>query len=265
MFRTRDFILIFTAVAFLLMAITVTVFNKQTATSTSLTPNMQFAEQIVSDEPAVLLSPDNLSRSERLQTMRAKIAASEQLSITNEPPQFETEAEATSSEQVVVESEKTLQLCGNYRAAGLAWSPAGIEIEEVEGARIVYREGERNTVPNSNASSSQSQPMVESYQDVVLTLPVRSFPAATPSCIPTDVIGIANDGSLIRNTEAGVYGIFGANTVVGYALDGFPIYGTGAAATDACGGIMGVAGYQYQISADRETIINCFAAPPVSI
>ena len=34
---------------------------------------------------------------------------------------------------------------------------------------------------------------------------------------------------------------------------------------DACGGIMGVAGYQYQISADRETIINCFAAPPVSI
>ena len=59
-----------------------------------------------------------------------------------------------------------------------------------------------------------------------MQLPVRNIPSGGTTCISTDVIGIATDGSLIRNNEAGVYGIFGANTLVGWALDGFPIYGS---------------------------------------
>jgi hypothetical protein len=79
------------------------------------------------------------------------------------------------------------------------------------------------------------------------------------------VIGITIGGSLIRNNEVGVYGVFGGDTLVGYALDGFPIYGTSGQKTDICGGGMIGGQYRYMISSSRGTIINCFAGTPVAI
>ena len=67
--------------------------------------------------------------------------------------------------------------------------------------------------------------MLETGPSAVLQLPSRTMPAASPSCIGSDVIGIANDGSLIRNDELSLYGVFGSETRIGYALDGLPIYG----------------------------------------
>jgi hypothetical protein len=99
----------------------------------------------------------------------------------------------------------------------------------------------------------------------VLQLPTRTTPSTNPTCLASDVIGIATDGSLIRNNEVGLYGIFGADTLIGYALDGFPIYGAGVGAVDACGGVVVSGVYRYQIQLKNETIINCFAGTPVSL
>jgi hypothetical protein len=84
--------------------------------------------------------------------------------------------------------------------------------------------------------------------------------------LPTDVVGIAQDGSLIRESEMALYGVFGGETLVGYALDGFPIYGSNpGAATDHCGGMMVGGQYRYYLSPERDSVINCFAGVPVTL
>jgi hypothetical protein len=90
-------------------------------------------------------------------------------------------------------------------------------------------------------------------------------PLNSESCVASDVIGIATDGSLIRNNEVGAYGVFGGGTLVGYALDGFPIYGVSEQKADICGGAMVGGQYRYVISSERATIINCFAGAPVAL
>jgi hypothetical protein len=145
------------------------------------------------------------------------------------------------------------------------WSPTGIKIEEAEGARLVYRPVEASAPVTQNAGSTSAPILIQPQRNILAQLPVRTFPAANTSCIASDVIGIANDGSLIRNNEAGVYGIFNSSTLVGYALDGFPIYGSSSEAGDTCGGIMAAEGYRYQISPQRDTILHCYSAAPIRL
>ena len=116
-----------------------------------------------------------------------------------------------------------------------------------------------------NASGTVVGTEVVVEKDILVQLPVRSAPLSDTRCLKQDVVGIATDGSLIRNTEVGLYGIFGPDTLIGYALDGFPIYGSGRNNTDMCGGYMSPTGYRYQLSADQETMIYCFSGIPVSL
>ena len=263
MIRTRDLFLVLTAIAFLCMAIGVTVFSKLQNTD-SVGTDLQPAVVHSGEYGAEVATAENFSRAQKLQTMRDKIAASEQLSITApEPEEILEELPATttaSSSEVAVTTE--VQLCPGYAASSVNWSPVGIQIEEVEGARLVYKE---QVVTESVGTGTSTETQTATVRDILVQLPVRNFPAAAASCISSDVIGIATDGSLIRNNEAGVYGIFGSNTLVGWALDGFPIYGSSAAAGDACGGVMAAEGYRYQISAQRDTIIHCFSATPIRL
>jgi len=269
MFRTRDFVLVLTAVVFLAMAIGVTVFSQwQTA-----------GEQKVSLQPAVTndseysvstLNSHEFSRSQMLQQMHDKIAASSQLSITA-PESVEVVEKVTASTSTSTststpeEMVRGPQLCPGYAAAYTNWSPTGIKIEEVEGARLVYKMVEESAPVAQNISSTSEPIIIQPKRDVLAQLPVRSVPAATTFCISSDVIGIANDGSLIRNNEAGVYGIFNSSTLVGYALDGFPIYGSSPETGDTCGGTMATEGYRYQISPQRDTILHCYSAAPIQL
>lgn len=98
-----------------------------------------------------------------------------------------------------------------------------------------------------------------------LVMPVRIGQVADGQfCVPTDVIGIANNGTLIRNNQVVGYGVFEPDTLIGYALDGFPIYGRlPASQLDVCGGRITPGGYQYHIATERADIIRCFVASPV--
>ena len=89
---------------------------------------------------------------------------------------------------------------------------------------------------------------------------------AGASCLSSDIVGIALDGSLIRNGEHTLYSIFGAETLVGYALDGFPIYGAiGAPVTDNCGGTAMAGEYRYYLSSERTGVIGCFSGESVTL
>jgi hypothetical protein len=265
MFRTRDFILVLTTVAFLVLAIGATVFTQW---QTAAEQKTQLQPAVIQDGEysAVTFNSHEFSRAEKLQEMRKKIAASSQLSITAPNP-VEMTQEATTSTSTAASQELVsgLQLCPGYTASNVNWSPVGAQIEEAEGARLVYKTREESPVVIQNTGATTSPAIMPPQRVVLAQLPVRTVPAVNPVCIPFDVIGIANDGSLIRNNEAGVYGIFNSSTLVGYALDGFPIYGSAAEVGDTCGGIMAAEGYRYQISLQRETIINCYAATPIRL
>lgn len=266
MFRTRDFVLVLTSVVFLLMAIGVTVFTQQQSAAEQNT-GLQPAAVSEGEYTAVSVNPHEFSRSQKLQQMKEQIAASSELSITAPEP-VEVLAEVTASTTPAASDVRAggVQLCPDYTERVRDWSPVGVEITEVEGARLVYKITTVATPPVAQSTSSAGVTTpVQSQREVLAQLPVRNVPVAQPSCIPSDVIGIANDGSLMRNTEAGVYGIFNSATLVGYALDGFPIYGASADVGDVCGGVMTSEGYRYQISPERDNIINCYSAPPIRL
>lgn len=253
MFRTRDFLLIFGAVVFLLVAIGTTLFSQQAGTEEQAAA-IQFSEGTDTAYVAVLPDAPSLSRDERVADMRRKIAEAGELVIAA-PEVGDTVTEATDTETetpIDTVSKPAIQKCPVYNPYQGNWSPQGITMEASEGARVVYR------------VAQAVAPLTEGSKEVLLQLPLYPM-AGAPTCVGSDVVGIAQDGSLIRNHEVGLYGVFGENTLIGYALDGFPIYGTSEQNTDACGGSLAAGGYRYYLSDTREMILHCFMAAPVRL
>jgi hypothetical protein len=259
MFRTRDYALILATITFLVVGIAATLFAQSsfsglggmTASVFESTPEIESYEVVVAEK-------SELDREGRVASLRAKIA---RLGLAKEEAPAPEDEEVASVLPEVTEEESDAiaeKRCSYYGTHLATWNPRGLIIEEVEGARLVYR-----AVEEAAPAASSTAPA--GTKDIVLQLPVRSVPMPTEHCIPSDVIGIATDGSLIRNSEVSVYSIFGAGTLVGYALDGFPIYGSDDSASDICGGMMVGGQYRYHINPERETIVACFAGVPVSL
>ena len=95
--------------------------------------------------------------------MREKIADSKQLSIAAPEPEEMLEelpaSNTASSSEVVVATE--VQLCPGYAASSVSWSPVGLQIEEVEGARLVYKE---QVVTESVPQALQLKPSLHQYE-----------------------------------------------------------------------------------------------------
>lgn len=258
MFRTRDFILIFTAVVFLLVAISATVWNQRSG-KLSATETVLLAEVTDREYGAEVALPELLSREEKLASMRQKIAEGGDISISSPEPIMDEESteDGVGEEETETEIEVEIsvaQHCVGYKKYSGQWQVSGIMFEVTEGARIVYRENSPDVVAVSGMQ-----------KEVVMQLPLLGLSTTNTNCLKTDVVGIAQDGSLIRNEEAGLYGVFGANTLIGYALDGFPIYGVSSQVGDRCGGQVVNGQYGYYLSDNRDVILNCFSSTPVNI
>lgn len=265
MFRTRDFVLIFVSVVFLLVGIGTTLLHRGHP-SVPVDKDLGLATTALEDIPVIVQEPPQLSRTERLEEMRRKIAEHTDPIVTTPDPFVEpavSQEPSMVSAVTAAEPETTaeLLLCPGYAPYTGVWSPQGISVEMVEGARVYYRTSEPTAVSRPGATSTPP----EVVRTVVLQLPLSPSITALPGCVPSDVVGIAQDGSLIRNGEIGLYSVFGAGTLIGYALDGFPIYGVSAATTDMCGGIMEAGQYRYYLSDDRDTVLNCFSATPARL
>lgn len=258
MLRTRDYALMLSAIVFLLVGIITTaasnggfgVLKGQEATVFVATEGAESYSAVVEDSVET-------SREERVAALRKKIAAlgnlggavSEEVVIDSPVPEADDTVEGPVAEN----------RCSNYSAAGVVWNSAGVRLEEAEGARLVYRE-----VKPASAASTTATSSVPTRQ-ILAQLPVRSIPSASQSCVSNIIIGISINGALIKNSEAIAYGSFGGETLVGYALDGFPIYGAADKKTDICGGLIEDGQYRYQISNSRDTIITCYAGTPTSL
>jgi hypothetical protein len=258
MLRTRDYALMLSAMVFLLVGIITTaatqggfgVFSGQEAAVFVATPEVESYDAVIEENV-------ELSREERVAALRKKIAA---LGTLGASAVEEVMAEQSSVPDAPEAAAGPVaeNRCSNYSGVVVAWNSAGVRLEEVEGARLVYREAKVVTASSSSSSTAPTR-------QILAQLPVRSIPSASQSCVGNIVIGISKNGSLIRNTDVAGYGSFGGDTLVGYALDGFPIYGAADKKTDICGGLMEDGQYRYQISNSRDTIITCYAGSPISL
>ncbi len=257
-FRTRDFALFLLTVAFLIVGITSTV-HTDLVSEDNLASVAVFDETASTSYQAVLPEHGADTRSSKLASLREKIAA-----LVLSPVPEEEIVEPVEEETEVEEGTGEVLLCPNYSAPKvMAWQPQGLLFEVVEGARLVYREG--GATPATVNELGETVPGVPS-RTVLLQLPLRSFPSPTETCLSSDIVGIALDGSLMRNTEQSLYTIFGAETLLGYALDGFPIYGANESVkTDSCGGATVAGSYRYYVSTERAGMISCFGGEPVAL
>ncbi|MCU0678291.1 MAG: YHYH protein [Candidatus Pacebacteria bacterium] len=254
MVRTRDFVLLLLTIGFLLIAIVGTEVWHSWRTTPLLSGwwgDTTTEVEYVGEVPVV---PD--TRTSRLEVLRAKVAerlsrddeeveASPVVAVASSTPSAPV---ATSSPDIVA-----IKTCSAYASVNVPWVPQTIMQENREGVRVYFERG----LPD---------PLSSSTPDVIRALiPLRTWPAALGTCIPSDVIGIAMDGSLMRNNELSLYTVFGSDTLVGYALDGFPIYGSSGVATDMCGGATVGGSYRYVLAPERPGLITCFAATPARL
>lgn len=270
MIRTRDFAIFLLAVLLLLAGIASTVARDSTSAAVDMVDGAQLqGAATLIDEYTVEESfeaDEALSAAERLADMRERVAIyrannridTDQFVVREgepEPIVSAVEAGTTTGPTAGV-----VQYCNSEQQFAGYW-PAGVSIEEVEGARLV--------IDHDRIEADSDADMIESGMidgEVLLQLPLSQQPAGVPSCLQHDAVGVARDGSLIRNSDYEAYGFFGSDTIVGYALDGFPIYGRDdTATTDACGGADTAAGYGYVLQSDRASVLNCFSGRPASL
>ena len=251
MLRTRDFLLFLLTVTFLVIGI-VSAVDIETKQS-------WYSFNFISDDhkyEAFLPEKNELNREELLEAMKEKVAKVE---INNNLATVITASDTESDSEVVVKEDSGgVNKCVGYNVADPVWSPSGLKFDVVEGARILYRED-----VSANNLSSSTMPA----REIVLQLPLRSVPFGKTHCISRSVIGVALDASLIHNEDYTAYRVFGAETLVGYSLDGFPIYGLNKeeVRVDSCGGVVENGQYRYYLSSEREGMIGCFSGLPVSL
>lgn len=261
--RTRDYFLFILTIAFLVIGIGATVADtyREGGFFDSEHPLQFVSEEGEVERTATQPETGSETRADRLASLRAKIAAGGLLTLA--PPESPVATAVSSETMTDVPPEEQVEIrCSNYVAFSGSW-PSNIMIEEVEGARVLYVDSLQATTSPAGTSTVVA-PYVPA-REVIVELPVRTSSFGAINCIYTDVIGIARDGSLIRNNNVGAYAIFGSGILLGYALDGYPIYGSGTGATDSCGGVTIAGQYRYQISGDRQTIINCYSGVPVQL
>jgi len=260
MIRTRDFVLVFSAIMFLLTAIGGTIFGRL-HTNVQTASVIEFVTDTREEFSAEVPQSEIISREDRLVSMRQKIAASEA------QPWLEVESEPIISEVTASDEDKEteqnivvgISKCPDFFTYRGVWTPQEIQSSVSEGARIFYREVTVSAPLDSTASLAELQ------QEVVLQLPLYPLIKTQSSCLSSDVVGVAQDGSLIRHNESGLYSVFGESTLIGYALDGFPIYGITDVITDECGGVLLAGEYRYHLSDKRDSVLQCFRASPTSL
>lgn len=265
MFRTRDLILYVLVLLFLLMGIAFTVALEKSGESSTLSGAIAYFTESEAD---VAADTDGIGidRAANIAKLRDKIARGEG-QITAGPPVFSSVDQEEGRDDVVEENPDALieptdrspAYCstGAYDAMVAAWPQEGVTMELVEGARLVAGDRTRLLTTGSSTVSTTTR-------DVLLQLPLSPMRGFSSHCLPATVVGVALDGTLIKNDETWRFRSVSSESVIGYALDGFPIYGEGIdeSRLDSCGGYDSGVGYRYHLREKELFVLACFAAPP---
>lgn len=257
-FHSRNYLLYLLTVGVLIVGIVTTVVNNQGKQSASLIETLNNSQpEATTSYPAEVISNNVLDKNAQLAMMREKVKESEPIKIVADNNKETKTTIVTKPEEISraeePKPENELKKCPWYKVYGEVWNKGQVTFSVIEGARILTKK------PDSILTASTTN-------NIILQLPLLAIPPKVPTCLPSDVIGVALDGSLIRNSEKNLYSIFGGETLLGYNLDGFPLYGKNdQLELDKCGGTTVNGQYQYYLQTKGENIINCFAGSPISL
>lgn len=256
MIRTRDFLLFLITLAFFVVVITAQTASEIFTNRGQDVPAMKspvFSENELPNITAEIVKNGEIDRPGNIARLRDQLAyfiANQPAEpILSAPPEDVVLVATTTPKEDAVVVQGEALLCAGYAVYGGAWPKELLTIDEQEGVRVI-----------SHAKGGVAE------SGVITILPIRKLGnALASSCLPTDVVAVAQSGNLIRNNEASGYRAFPEHVLIGYTLDGFKLYGFSSKETDHCGGIMVDGEYRYYLSADRESVMNCFVAPPVKL
>jgi hypothetical protein len=204
----------------------------------------------------------NTDRSAHIARLREQIKKGD-LSITPNPSVegavAVTDTTPTSTPDIPTKSQKPL-LCGADDSVGLlARWPASVRLVERDGNRVF--EYPVQTAPIDTIATSSAVMQSEIIYTTLLLTSRSPVQMPSPSCIAGSVVGVSISGAPIQNTTAPL-GTPRSETLIGYARDGFPIYGFYEGEVDSCGGYPHPLGYRYTLKDTQETVLQCFKGLP---
>ncbi len=270
MLNTRNFVLFIGIICFIILGIALTVIHDLSFKEASLLQqdnNDLTATAKLSNFSVVVEEQDeSMTVSEKFDDARRKVLSYRKTESFDERDFVVREVPDKTEMLPIVQltSDSTNDIndvlkCNNYTLYTGQWLHSYL-LSELEGLRVVYDSLKYEAIsdyPDVDFS-------LDVWNDFVVQLPIVNNPLDNMNCLRSDVVGIAKDGSLIRNNEYMAYGVFGKDTIIGYALDGFPIYGRDDYVyVDECGGDIGVEGYGYVLQTNRQSILNCYRGQPV--
>ena len=246
MIRTRDFLLYMLSVVFLFIAIGFTINNDLKAElQVASVSEAEFSKIRPTLLKAVALEDEEVSKEDRINHFKEKIKAGEGED-PNKPILVSVFAEQKEEEEVSnntsLNKVKYCQNKSNIESILMAWQNKTAEVKNTEGVRAVILDGQ-----------------------VVLQLPLNS-PYNLENCIKGELIGVTTAGRLIHINDTVLYQNQQNQRLIGYALDGFPIYAETPPEVelDKCGGAIFEGTYGYYLNQSRSTVLNCFSGVPAN-
>lgn len=251
MVRTKDLVLVVVILVMLVMAISATVAARLGAQHSSdfvSSGTQSVQEQYAANTPHV-----GFDRAGHIERLRAELAKG---NVIDSSPSVEVSPVPEGQE---MEGSLACAAPDSGITIARSWPLADVTLLVSGGSRQVLQ---RVTIPGvQNASGTLSlAPLVSDA--VLLSLPLAPAKSGSPVCPDSEVIGVTVDGSLMFNADATLYRNTGPETLIGYARDGFPIYGAYAGAVDQCGGYDAAKGYRYVVTPGATTFLSCFVGQP---
>lgn len=264
MIKSRDFLLYVVVFCFIVIGIVFTIANDtRQKTGSESTPSVATTE---GTELGAFLATDSIDRARNLALLKEKIAEGQGV-ISQGPPVMTSVDTPTTTERdddinqdsPAFLGERTVQRCQiqSPDTISATWPDTGVSIRATEGARLVQETAEVAATSGSSTATTTSL-------RTLIQLPTLPYKETVPRCIDSEIIGIAVDGTLIKNADTWRFRTVPASGLIGYARDGFPIYGAAddTYELDACGGTIVNGVYAYHLRSDELFILGCFAAMP---
>jgi hypothetical protein len=245
MIRTRDFLVYVLTLVFLVSAIGYTVITDGVQSHAIAVGELSTVPEAAAAFGALANAPEN-DRDTYIQAMREKIAQG--LGTVAGEPVVLTSVDETPDPGPTQSEGRAVLWCDVPERVDLViadWNSAPVTLTTMESTHVYSHESDAGSV-------------------TLLELPIRQSRSSADTCLSHEIVGVALDGSLIKNDDAGRFSGMPAAGLVGYALDGFPIYGptTDSSVLDTCGGGDTGSGYAYHLRIGENFVLGCYAAQP---
>lgn len=266
MLRSRDLIIFLGIILCLCLGIAYTYIASTQASLFEGTKVVFTTDSNGSSVFTALPSEKKVDREANINRLRALLASNPEVVTSNPSVESEPQVADAPSVSAVLEQNVVLQECPGIDDEVVylqQWPVSDTTIVVKDGMRSVVHIAKEMVVPISLLPSTTTD------SDLVVPVPfvsaktlllMQMYPpkAATARCVQGEVVGVTATGALLSNSDAHFYRSTDASELIGYARDGFPVYGAYSGEVDNCGGYMHPEGYRYTISKDRDFILGCY-------